>query len=50
MGTELGCFVGNLEGADLGTALWGTMDTVLLEDLGETFGTTLGATLEATLG
>ena len=34
VGTELGCFVRNLEGTALGTALGGTIDTALLEDLG----------------
>ena len=44
VGTELGCFGRNLEGTDLGTALGGTVDTALLEGLGETLGAPLGAT------
>ena len=50
VGTELGCFVRNLEGTVSGTALGGTLDTALLEDLGETLEATFGETLEATLG
>ena len=40
VGTELGRFVINLEGTALGTTLGGTIDTALLEGLGETLGTT----------
>ena len=40
VGTELGCFVINLEGTDLVTALGGTVDTTLLEGFGETSGAT----------
>ena len=41
VGTELGCFVINLEGAALGTALGRTVDTAVLGVLGETLGETL---------
>ena len=46
MGTELGCFVGKLEGTVLCFFLGGTKETALVGGLGET----LGATLDANFG